>query len=187
MKAFPSLSIAAGAFVLASMAGQAHATPGSTAGPSGTQDAMDHGVAGTAPPSSANKPVPASKSQADDPTKPVKLQARLNGQSETGKGDADALGVFAGRLNRSEGQLCYSMKVTKLKAPTAAKIHAGPAGSAGDVALTLEAPANGESTGCVDVAREVADAMVTSPENFYVNVQNSEYQNGAIRGQLSEG
>lgn len=117
-----------------------------------------------------------------------KFQARLDGKSEVpGPGDEDGRGVFAARLNREEGRLCYSMKVIDVAAPTAAHIHIGPAGSSGEVALTLEAPARGEATGCVDVDREVADALIQTPENFYVNVHNAEFRDGAIRGQLAEG
>lgn len=181
MKVFLPLSIATLAYASVASAQGAR-------DPADTHEAMDQGVAGTSPATKAPAPrAMAAPVKAGDPATPVKLSARLNGHAETGKGDKDAIGVFAGRLNRAEGQLCYSMKVANLKQPTAAKIHTGPAGTKGAVALTLEAPTSGEATGCVDVARETADALATAPENFYVNIQNREFQNGAIRGQLSEG
>lgn len=194
MKVFLPVSIAALACASTAQAQstQDSATPG-VSNPMETHEAMDQGVAGTNPATRAPAPRPMAPPpvKPDDPAALVKLAARLDGKSETdsrtGGGDKDAIGVFAGRLNRAEGRLCYSMKVADLEQPTAAKIVTGPAGEKGEVALTLEVPTYGEATGCVDVAREVADAMATTPENFYVNIQNSEFQNGAIRGQLSEG
>jgi hypothetical protein len=50
--------------------------------------------------------------------------------------------------------------------------------------VPLAAPSAGHSQGCVDVDRSLADAIRKAPQGYYVNVHNSEFPAGAIRGQL---
>jgi hypothetical protein len=52
--------------------------------------------------------------------------------------------------------------------------------------VTLEAPADGSSEGCVDVERDLATAILRDPSAYYVNVHNAELPDGAVRGQLSK-
>jgi hypothetical protein len=50
--------------------------------------------------------------------------------------------------------------------------------------VTLETPADGDSSGCIDVDGATMAAIQDSPSNHYVNVHNAEFPAGAIRGQL---
>lgn len=64
-----------------------------------------------------------------------------------------------------------------------AHIHVGDENSAGPVVQDLVAPTNGYASGCVD-NDALAAALDADPDNYYVNVHNSEYPAGAVRGQL---
>jgi hypothetical protein len=71
--------------------------------------------------------------------------------------------------------------------PNAAHIHAGAAGKAGGVKVPLEAPkADGTAKSCATVDRELLQQIVYNPSDYYVNVHNAEYPNGALRGQLTK-
>ena len=50
-----------------------------------------------------------------------------------------------------------------------------------------EPDASGESSGCTSVDNKaLLKEIVQSPELFYVNVHNSVYPSGAVRGQLGQ-
>jgi hypothetical protein len=54
--------------------------------------------------------------------------------------------------------------------------------------LALTTPdANGRSQGCTTVDQNLARQMSMMAQEFYVNVHNAEYPQGAIRGQLRGG
>lgn len=52
--------------------------------------------------------------------------------------------------------------------------------------MPLNAPTNGSSSGCAAVSRELAKAIRQNPANYYVNIHNAVYPNGAVRGQLTQ-
>ena len=83
-------------------------------------------------------------------------------------------------------RLCYMFfGVRTTDAPTAAHIHTGAAGAAGGPVVTLQAPADGSGSGCQDIAADLAQALVSNPAGYYVNVHTAQFPQGAIRGQLS--
>src|SRR5918998_2500832 len=120
----------------------------------------------------------------------VVLQSTLSGLREVapdgslGAGDPD--GVGAATLELSATSLCFDLDVTGVELPTAAAhVHRAPVGQNGDVVVPLTAPGqDGRSDGCSAVAPELADAMTTSPDEFYVNVHTEAFPAGAVRGQL---
>lgn len=88
--------------------------------------------------------------------------------------------------------LCYILTVDKIGTATAAHIHEGAAGSNGPVVVSLAAPADGNAADCLtegETGKFVGDQTVleilNNPSDYYVNVHNVEYPNGAIRGQLA--
>lgn len=103
-----------------------------------------------------------------------------------GAGDPDGVGSATVTII-SETRLCVGLVVDNIGTPTAARIHLGPSAVNGPAQVTLAVPPNGNpgtSSGCVTVASEIIAAIVASPQNFYINIRNSDFSSGAIRGQL---
>ena len=114
------------------------------------------------------------------------LSANLTGGAEVpGPGDPDGTGSAFLRVNPGLGRVCYELSAMRIAPARAAHIHEAPEGVAGPVVVTLAAPTDGTSSGCVDVARELARDILKNPSEYYVNVHNAEYPGGAVRGQLS--
>lgn len=115
------------------------------------------------------------------------LTVTLTGAAEVpGPGDADGAGTAKVTLNPDKGQICYEVTVSNIGAATAAHIHAGAANVAGDVVVGLDAPGTGSSKGCVDLDKEKVKDIIQNPANYYINVHNAEFPDGAVRGQLSK-
>lgn len=117
-----------------------------------------------------------------------KLTTALTGAAEVpGPGDPDGSGTATIRINQGQNQICWEITVSNIAVATGAHIHEGAAGASGDVVVGLTAPdATGTSTGCVDADAELIKRIRQSPELFYVNVHNAEFQAGAVRGQLGK-
>jgi hypothetical protein len=123
-------------------------------------------------------------------------------------GDPDGRGeVYMFGIDANRDTLCYSLQVKRIAeldlAPgsgRAAHIHAGKRGANGPVVANLAWPQGGQSADCLDGINQptrfvlantgfatpaalIAD-ILANPENYYVNVHNTEYPGGAIRGQL---
>jgi hypothetical protein len=116
-----------------------------------------------------------------------KLHTFMNGSQEVpGPGDPDGWGRAKVRVNPTAEQLCVDMWVKNIMPATAAHIHEAPAGVAGPVVVTLPTPnADGYASGCVSVDSNELMEIKNDPSDYYVNVHNAAYPNGAVRGQLS--
>ena len=115
------------------------------------------------------------------------LSTTLTGAAEVpGPGDPDGAGTATLTVNPGLGQICYELTVSGIAPATAAHIHLGAVGVAGPVVVPLEPPTDGTSSGCAEVSRELALAILTSPSDYYVNVHNAEFPAGAVRGQLAK-
>lgn len=128
------------------------------------------------------------KDQAQEkPPDSISLMAALTGAAEVpGPGDTDGGGTAKITLNQGKGEVCYELTVTNVAAPSAAHIHAGIAGQSGAVKVPLDAPANGSAKGCVNVDKDLLKDIMQNPANYYVNVHNAEFPQGAVRGQLGK-
>ena len=117
-----------------------------------------------------------------------KFSITLSGAAEVpGPGDADGSGTADVRLNQGQNQICFELSVSNIATATAAHIHEGAEGASGPPVVTLTAPgADGTSKGCVDASADLIKRIRQTPENFYVNVHNAEFPNGAVRGQLAK-
>jgi CHRD domain-containing protein len=103
-----------------------------------------------------------------------------------GAGDPDGVGSATVTII-SETRLCVGLVVDNIGMPTAARIHAGPSAVNGPAVVTLPVPASGNpgySSGCANVDAEELALIRASPQNFYINVRDSDYSKGAVRGQL---
>jgi hypothetical protein len=114
------------------------------------------------------------------------LHATLTGAAEVpGPGDPDGTGTAELRLNLGQGQICYDLQVSGIDRATGAHIHQGAAGVAGPVVVPLAPPSDGSSADCVSASRDLIKAIIQNPADYYVNVHNGPYPQGAVRGQLT--
>jgi CHRD domain len=114
------------------------------------------------------------------------LRAELSGEEEVPPGDPDGSGSATIIVIPSTNTICYVLTAEGIEPATAAHIHSGRPGEAGPVEVPLEPPTFGASGGCTQAEPEDVSGLQENPENYYVNVHNEEYPEGAIRGQLSE-
>ena len=120
-----------------------------------------------------------------------RLTTTLSGAEEVpGPGDPDASGSATVRLNQGQRRICFRLAWSDVDGNFfAAHIHEAPAGSAGDVVVTLfegEFEENDdEVSGCVTgVSRSLIKDIRQNPEDYYVNLHSTDFPGGAIRGQL---
>jgi hypothetical protein len=93
-------------------------------------------------------------------------------------------------IDRNARTLCYAITTQNVALPlSAAHIHAAPVGEAGPVVIPLfTEPVNAAAVGptCLtDLDKNLLKDIIRNPENYYVNVHNAPFPNGAVRGQLA--
>lgn len=110
----------------------------------------------------------------------------LTGEAEVpGPGDPDGTGTAA--LTFGQDSICYTLEVADIEPAAAAHIHEGGPDVAGPVVVPLEeVPAEGMSSGCADVDPALIADILEDPSEYYVNVHNAEFPDGAVRGQLTQ-
>jgi hypothetical protein len=121
---------------------------------------------------------------------PVRVAAELKGQNEVpGPGDPNGRGEVLVKLKREKRKVCFELAFRRLNGASAAHIHKGAEDVAGGIKVELFAedlPGEDRVEDCVrNVSRKLIRKIGRRPENFYVNVHNEEYPDGAIRGQLA--
>jgi hypothetical protein len=106
----------------------------------------------------------------------------LSGAEEVPPRNTPGSGFASISLNHGQGTVCWEISYQNLLAPpTAAHIHAAPAGVNGPVVV----PLSPITAGCRDVNRDLIKAIIQNPENYYVNVHTPVFPGGEVRGQLS--
>jgi hypothetical protein len=106
-------------------------------------------------------------------------EAEVNAAGVPNQGDLDGSGTAIVTVNPGLGEVCWTIEVADVDPITAAHIHIGPTTSPGPIVVHLDA-----DTGCTEVSRELALAIILDPGSYYVNVHNPLYPAGALRGQL---
>jgi len=120
----------------------------------------------------------------------TQLSAKLKGNQEVTGGDNNGKGeAFVAVRKPAMRKLCFQVSWDKIEPPTAGHIHKGVEGTNGPIKVTLfEDPAGlagNTAEDCVTgISKKVAKKLRKSPEQFYVNLHNAAYPDGAIRGQL---
>jgi hypothetical protein len=110
----------------------------------------------------------------------------LSGAEEVPPADPDGTGFASITLNVGQSSVCWELSVSNIAPAFAAHIHAAPAGVNGPIVVPLSPPTSGSSSGCTEnVDPALIQAIIDSPERYYVNVHNAEFPGGAVRGQLS--
>jgi hypothetical protein len=111
--------------------------------------------------------------------------AKLDGEHEVPDADPDGYGTFSAGFRGTK--LCYGLQVFKIGAPIAAHIHKGAVGVNGPIKVGLNVPSSGDSgasAACTTLTTTLANNIKANPGQYYVNVHNIAFSNGAIRGQL---
>jgi hypothetical protein len=111
--------------------------------------------------------------------------AKLDGEHEAPDADPDGYGTFSATFNGTK--LCFGLQVNKIGNPGAAHIHQAAVNANGPIRVGLTPPASGAagaSAGCKTIGATLASAIKANPGKYYVNVHNTAFPNGAIRGQL---
>lgn len=130
------------------------------------------------------------------------LTVGLNGANEVGTvGDRNGSGKinleFFDAVNNAtvvfpnEHYVCYTLTFRNVDDPTGLHIHEVPSSArnprkaTGPVVVDLLAnPQRNGATTCVVVEESVFDGIQDDPSEYYVNLHNAKFPNGAIRGQL---
>jgi hypothetical protein len=111
--------------------------------------------------------------------------ASMSGSAEVPKGDPDGKGTAKLTIDPAKGKVCFDIKLSKVGSVNAGHIHKGAKGKAGDVVVPLFDKATKHPKGCVTkVKKSLLKDIVAHPGRYYVNVHNSTYAPGAVRGQL---
>jgi hypothetical protein len=95
-------------------------------------------------------------------------------------GDPDGTGTARLTFDPAKNLVCYEIAVDKIAAPNGVHIHSGIGGQSGPPVVTLT------PTGCAPLEQGKIMDILKNPGNYYVDVHNSEFPNGALRGQLEK-
>jgi hypothetical protein len=127
--------------------------------------------------------------------KVVKATATLNGANEVPPADPDGTGTADFKLKRKKGRpngkVCFDVSFQNIGAPHVAHIHPGAAGVNGPPFIFLfESTTGGTFTSpqsdCVKAPKSQVKQVSKNPDQFYINIHNEEFPDGAIRGQLEK-
>jgi hypothetical protein len=116
----------------------------------------------------------------------VELEADLTGAAEVpGPGDDAGSGEADITIDPATGEICFDVDPDDIESSQAAHIHEGGADEAGPVVVDLGDPNDdGEFEGCTTVEADLAGDIAENPGDYYVNVHNEAFPDGAVRGQL---
>jgi hypothetical protein len=111
----------------------------------------------------------------------------------TATGDPDASGVAVLRIDVDGQEVCYDIVVRDIDQPVEPSPGIGSAhihGPGGGIAVDLETQFRTTgtdtyiATGCASASADTIEAILTNPEQYYVNVHTASFPAGAIQGSL---
>lgn len=115
------------------------------------------------------------------------LTTVLSGDAEVpGPGDDGGSGVAIVDV-ATAGEVCFTIEYTVTSGvTTAGHIHEAAVDAAGPVVVTLYDTADNDGfvEGCVTIDPALAADLEANPADYYINLHNTDFPNGAIRGQL---
>ena len=105
-------------------------------------------------------------------------------------GDPDGVGEASLIFYPNKNKICYTIRVSNIARATSAHLHEAPAGRTGPVKLRLDPPP-ADGTMDHECIRGLGERFIKrisgDPTGYYVDVHNTEYPDGAVRGQLTQG
>lgn len=112
----------------------------------------------------------------------------VDAEGNPNQGDPDGRASVIITLNASAGEVCIQTNVFNIEQPTLAHIHAAPAGQNGGIVVNFTPLIDDDIiSGCVEADPALIEQIGENPSNYYVNIHNADFPNGAIRGQLAFG
>ncbi|MGH9224949.1 MAG: CHRD domain-containing protein [Acidimicrobiales bacterium] len=129
----------------------------------------------------------------------VKLDAHMDGASELPPADPDGDGRAKFEFDLDTGEVCFSVRFDDIGTPNRAHIHVGGPEVNGAIVLPMfelrpgDAPASdprhdelegGRLGDCVTADPDLLADIAADPGGYYVNLHNTRFPGGAIRGQL---
>jgi hypothetical protein len=102
-----------------------------------------------------------------------------------GTGDPDGTGSVRLSFDPAKKQLCYNFRLSGVSTPLMAHIHQGEPLRNGPPVVTLFTGPGANLDDCVVWLRGQLSQIVSNPAGFYVNVETTEFPDGALRGQLA--
>jgi len=118
-----------------------------------------------------------------------KLYAKMDGKQEKPPGDVNGVGTAVITVINTR-KVCYDIRPKKAgRRFTFGHIHTGAKKKVGGVLITLwrspKTVKRGKLSGCSTAKATFIAKLKKKPAGFYVNIHNSLYTTGAIRGQLT--
>lgn len=106
----------------------------------------------------------------------------VNASGQFNQGDPDGFGVADLRIDAATFTIEWDFMVANIALPlTGAHIHQNVAGQNGPVVVNFNGQLSGSGFNDPDLANVIAN-----PKDFYVNLHNADFPNGAIRGQIGD-
>lgn len=113
-------------------------------------------------------------------------RATLTGGEVVGmRGDTDGYAKAELSVSDEANQICYDLNdVRGVGDITSAAIYRGAKGAAGRAVIQMRKANEGGWKNCVGRAEWLEDSVERSAGSYYIQVNTSEFPNGAIRGQF---
>ncbi len=115
------------------------------------------------------------------------LVAYMTGANERpNPGDPDGVGRAVITINDDTNTICVATQFTGIDMPlTGYHIHVAPPTEAGPVVVPFTPPTSQNSYECRVVENEaLLDNIAANPHQYYINLHNTPFPGGALRGQL---
>jgi len=107
------------------------------------------------------------------------LTAKLLGSNEVPPpGDPDGAGAVSVTIdiNGANTEVCWDLRYSNIGAPpSSAAIRAGAAGANGAIIVPFSNFTPSSASGCLTTPAAVAQQILDAPQNFYVEVRNTEF------------
>lgn len=115
------------------------------------------------------------------------LVAYMTGaQERPNPGDPDGIGRAVVFINDDTNTICVATQFTGIDMPlTGYHIHIAPPGAPGPIVVPFNTPTSQSDYQCRVVENEaLLDNIAANPHQYYINLHNTPFPGGALRGQL---